>query len=100
MLSTRFRERFDYYYRLLQDKFTQAYQYLNGQWMNNRRMGVCTCHQFHDYHLPCSYILYTYTVGLFTGDLLQHSRRWSREYNFHVCMETVERVPEAYDADN
>ncbi|CAH8873065.1 unnamed protein product [Trichobilharzia szidati] len=38
MLSTRFRERFDYYYRLLQDKFTQAYQYLNGQWMNNRRI--------------------------------------------------------------
>ncbi|CAH8863473.1 unnamed protein product [Trichobilharzia szidati] len=38
MLSTRFRERFYEYYRLLQDKFPQAYQYLNGQWMNNRRM--------------------------------------------------------------
>nr|CAH8868322.1 unnamed protein product [Trichobilharzia regenti] len=38
MLSTRFRERFNYYYRYIRHEFPQAYQYLNGHWMNNRRM--------------------------------------------------------------
>ncbi|CAH8838014.1 unnamed protein product [Trichobilharzia szidati] len=54
--------------------------------------GVCTCHHFHDYRLPCSHVLYAYYKGLFTGDILQYSRRWCREYNLNISMKTMQRV--------